>query len=232
MFDVFNRNYTLFCYWFSLYMDDLRYFASFSFEIVMLGCNNGKEGICQKLISFFEAKDGEKANGGLFNRFRTETCGDQIVMSDVGHPFSNLRFTQELSIRDDSITFSYTENTDQQVMLPNIRFFVSMLLFAVKTVDIITDGFKSNHITCRIMIDNNSECFFYEKYSPLCVDYSMMLKYGLDNKACFIVEVSDLDDVAQLFNRFYQQFKTTQSQKLPYVLVNGEALKQEYAAIG
>ena len=205
---------------------ELPFFAKFFFELSMPKCKVGKEGVYMGLNSLLNKK---LVNGiPLFRWHENHEKGKRIECSYRDSPFANLSLCEEIAITDNSICFTYTERTSQQLMLPNILFFVNMLLMAIKTAEKVNDGFKDHQVTCHIIVEHNGECFFYEKFSPLAVDYSIMLKYGIEKRIDFEFTMEGDDDVYQLTNRFYQQYKTSQSMEKPCVSVLKDSFEVFY----
>lgn len=207
-------------------MSDLFFHASYSFVIDLSNCKVGKEGIHQLLMEII------RRDGFFLHRWNNWTIiSEKIVCSHVGEPFGNLRFKEEVIITDNSLCFRYVEQTDQQVMLPNIQSFVCMMLYAVKAAEQVQNGFDVHAVKCTVELENNAEVYFYEKYSPLTVDFSRLLKYGIPHEKRFEIEVESHGDVYALFNRFYQQYYTSSSIVKPYVTLIKEQFDKTYAAI-
>ena len=207
-------------------MTDLQYKSLLSFEISLPACKIGKEGIDQVFVTLLK-KQAEETNV-LLRWMRQSDENGNVVYLYSGAPFSNLSFCNKLVINDNTISYTYEEKTNQQVMLSNILFYVIVLLGALKVAEKVNGSFDKHSIKCHIKIDNNTDCYFYEKYSPLSVNYSRMLKYVLARVADFEMEIEDKDDLFLLVNRFYQQFKTNQSVVSPYVTVNKDSFIEIY----
>lgn len=208
---------------------EFSYFAKFSFELQMPSCKVGKEGIYMTLDSLIKKKE---SNGiPIFRWVGIEDKVDSIECRYSNMPFANLFFSEELSVRDSGIFFGYTEKTDQQLMLPNLLFFVNMLIGAIKTSETINDGFEKHSVNCHIRVENNGDCYFYEKYSPLAVDYSRMLKYGIAKEVDFEVDIEARNDLYLLVNHFYQQYKCPQSIEKPFVTVDKNNFWQYYGEL-
>lgn len=205
---------------------ELPFFAKFYFELSMPDCKTGKEGVYMTLHSLLNKK---VVNGRpLFMWNKIKDNGKSIDCSYKETPFSNLVISEELSISGNSLCFKYTEKTSEQLMLPNILFYVNMLLMAIKAADKVNGGFDRQNVNCHITIEHNGNCFFYEKFSPLAVDYSFMLKYGIDKAVEFDFKIEGIDDIYLLINRFYQQYKTAQSMVKPYVTVVKDSFEEVY----
>lgn len=207
-------------------MVEQQYYASFSFEVSLPFCNAGKEGIHQELMGLIKKQ--EEKGIVLFQGVSFKIQDGRIALSSLGQPFVNLQIKKELIISDTMVSYVYMEATDQNVMLPNIIFFINVLLDVVKTTEKLCGGFPEQGTVCKIVIDNTGDCFFYEKYSPLDVEYSTMLKYGLEKKNEFEIVIRNKEDVYHLLNRFYQQYKTAQSQSKPYVKLNKDSFFRAY----
>lgn len=197
--------------------------TTFAFKLSIPDCKIGKEGLYQTLISLMEK---QRIKGWVFNWNSQEFVDGMIIMKCSGMPFANLSYNIVLSIDDNTIKFEYEEMTDQEVMLPNISQFVLLLMLSMKTVERIDGDAK-----CEIEVDNNANAYFYEKYSILEVDYSRLLKYGINHNVSFEVVVKSKDDVYILFNRFYQQFKAPESMEKPFVTVVKDDFMKIYDAL-
>lgn len=209
-------------------MNDLIYKASYSFVITIPLCKVGKEGVHQLLIEIIKRQE----KNCFLHRWNSWSLIDEgLVCRYEGEPFGNLHFKDEIIITDDTISCRYEECTDQQVMLPNIQSFVYMMLFAVKTAEQLQNGFDIHAANCMVELENNADVYFYEKYSPLPVDYSRLLKYGIPHKLDFGINVESHDDVFVLFNRFYQQYKSEGSVAKPYISLIKELFEHTYDAI-
>ena len=209
-------------------MSDLIYYASYAFNIKILNCKVGKEGIHQLLMDIIKHYD----NKYLSNRWSDWVDMDNVMICRyVGEPFENLRFDEWVTITDDMISYRYVENTDQQVMLPNIMSFIYVLLFAIKAAEQLQDGFEKHPIKCDVKVENNGNVYFYEKYNPLVVDYLLLLKYTISSNVCYEIELESHDDVYVMFNRFYNQYKTDSSVAKPYITLVRDSFEQFYDAI-
>lgn len=210
-------------------MDIQQYYAIFSFEIRLPNYKGGKESIHQAMIQMI--RKNEDRGLFLFNDLKWTSQGNYILSEYTGKPFANLLFTKSLRIGGDSISFTYVEKTDQQVMLPNILFFVYMLLFSTKITDALGGGFDKMKTFCRINTENNCDCYFHDKFSPLEVEYSSLLKYSLNKNSGFEYEMEKKEDVYELFNRFYHQYRTNESQVMPYVSLIKASFDKAYNQI-
>lgn len=207
-------------------MVDLNYFSGISYKILMPDCKIGKEGICEQFIELLKRQENSVLS--LLNWSRKMDDNGIVSLEYCGAPFANLLFSNKIVIEDNVITFTYEEKSNQQVMLPNVFFYVNMLLISMKVAEKVNSGFGGEKVTCSVTINNNTDCFFYEKYSPIEVDYSRMLKYGMAKNANFEIKIECRDDIFLLVNRVYQQFKSSQSVEKPYVSVNKESCLKVY----
>lgn len=198
-------------------MEELQYKAVFSFELLLSSCKIGKEGIVQEIMAALSRQEEIGMYPIKWNR-KTCTNGD-IVLKYEGAPFTNLTYKNEFVIGDNTIAFTYEEKTNQQVMLPNIYSYVFMLLTAIKVAEKVNGDFDKNSVKCSVKIDNNTDCYFHEKYSPLAVEFSRMLKYSLKKEPGFVIELENKEDVYLLTNRIYQHYKSEHSLEKPYVTV-------------
>lgn len=197
---------------------EFSYFAKFSFELQMSSCKVGKESIYIALDSLTKKKE---SNGiPAFRWAGREDKVDSIECRYSNMPFANLFFSEELSIHDSGILFTYAEKTNQQLMLPNLLLFVNMLIMAIKTLETTNGAFDKSRINSHIRVENNGDCYFYEKYSPLVVDYSRMLKYLIAREVDINMDIESKNDIYLLVNRFYQQYKCLQSIENPFVTVD------------
>lgn len=206
-------------------MENLQHKSKLAFSLSIPDCKIGKEGLEQRLLSLIKKQVEKNVFMGRWNR---SLQANEIVWEYSGEPFANLTFCHRMSISDKSISLLYEENTNQEVMLPNIIIFVRMLLLACKVVEKENGEFDKHHIECEINVENNTDCYFYEKYSPLDVDYSRMLKYCLPGTSNFNILIECVDDVYLMINRFYQQYHSAQSVQKPYVSVIKESFNQVY----
>lgn len=207
-------------------MTELSYKSFLSFELSLSNCKVGKEGIDQEFLALF---NNHKEISFLYNRLeRNDEINDDLVKEYYGEPFANLSFINRLVISDCTIAYSYEERTNQLVILPNIFSYVYVLLAALKVSEKVAGNMGKHPIKCSVKIDNNTDCFFYEKYSPLLVDYSRMLKYGMNREAAYEIEIEDFEDIFDLINRFYHQFGTSHSVAKPYVTVDRDFFVQVY----
>lgn len=198
-------------------MEELQYKAVFSFELLLSSCKIGKEGIDQEIMTALKRQEKKGMYPIIWNR---GTCADgDIVLKYEGAPFTNLTYKNEFVIGDNTIAFTYEEKTNQQVMLPNIYSYIYMLLTAIKVAEKVNGDFGKNSVKCSVKIDNNTDCYFHEKYSPLAVDFSRMLKYSLKEDPGFVIELANKEDVYLLINRIYRHYKSGQSVEKPYVTV-------------
>lgn len=198
-------------------MDELHYKAVFSFELLLSSCKIGKEGIDQEIIAALKRQEEKGMYPIKWNR---GTCANgDVVLKNESAPFTNLTYKNEFVIGDNTIAFTYEERTNQQVMLPNIYSYVFMLLTAIKVAEKVNGGLDKNSVKCSVKIDNNTDCYFHEKYSPLIVEFSKMLKYGLNKNSGFVVELENKEDVYLLINRIYQHYRSEHSLVKPYVTV-------------
>lgn len=197
---------------------EFSYLAKYSFKLQMPSCKVGKEGIYMALDSLIKKKQSNRVP--IFRWSNREDLVKSIECCYSNMPFANLFFSEELSICDNGILFTYIEKTNQQLMLPNLMFFVNMLMMAIKTSETTNGAFDKNSVNCHIRVENNGECYFYEKYSPLVVDYSRMLKYVIAKEADVKMDIEAKNDVYLLVNRFYQQYKCQQSIEKPFVTVD------------
>lgn len=198
-------------------MEGLQYKALFSFELLLSSCKIGKEGIDQEIMAALRRQEEKGMFAIKWNR-GTSANGD-VVLKYESAPFANLTYKNELVIGDNTIAFTYGEKTNQQVMLPNIYSYVYMLLTATKVAEKVNGGFDKNSVKCSVKIDNNTNCYFHEKYSPLKVEFSKMLKYGLKEDPGFVIELANKEDVYLLINRIYQHYRSENSLVKPYVTV-------------
>lgn len=83
-----------------------------------------------------------------------------------------------------------------------------MLLTAIKVAEKVNGGLDKNSVKCSVKIDKNTDCYFHEKYSPLAVEYSRMLKYELKEAPGFVIELENKENVYLLINRIYQHYKS------------------------
>lgn len=203
----------------------LPYQAFLSFSLEMPSYKDGNEVILQKLQEFSNHQD--KINR-LFIQGEKLVDNGAIVLTYLCMPFTNLLYKEKLVINDSAIAFSYEEQTDQQVMLPNIFSFIQMLMMSVKTIEEICCGFHIQDVTCQLNIKNNTDAYFYEKYSPLMVDYSRLLKYSLPSNNEFAFKIDNRDDVYLLFNGFYQQYTSKNSLEKPFITVQKDNFYQAY----
>ena len=198
-------------------MEELQYKAVFSFELLLSSCKIGKEGIDQEIMAALKRQEEKGIYPIKWNR-GTSTNGD-VVLKYESAPFTNLTYKNEFVIGDNKIVFIYEERTNQQVMLPNISSYVCMLLLAIKVAERVNGGFDKNSVKCSVKIENNTDCYFHEKYSPLAVVFSRMLKYVLKKSSEIVIEIDKKEDVYLLLNRVYQQYKSEHSVEKPYVTV-------------
>lgn len=198
-------------------MEELQYKAVFSFELFLSSCKIGKEGIDQEIMDALKRQE-EKGMYPIRWKRETSTDGD-IVIKFESAPFANLTYKNEFVIGDNTIAFTYEERTNQQVMLPNIFSYVFLLLMAIKVAEKVNGGFDKNSVKCGVKIDNNTDCYFHEKYSPLEVVFSRMLKYSLKKELGFVIELANREDVYLLINRIYQHYKSENSVEKPYITV-------------
>lgn len=198
-------------------MEELQYKAVFSFELLLSSCKIGKEGIDQEIIAALKRQE-EKGMYPIKWKRETSTNGD-VVLKYESAPFTNLTNKNEFVLGDNAIAFTYEERTNQQVMLPNIFSYVYMLLMAIKVAEKVNGDFDKNSVKCSVKIDNNTNCYFHEKYSPLKVEFSKMLKYGLKEDPGFVIELANKEDVYLLINRIYQHYRSEHSLIKPYVTV-------------
>ena len=198
-------------------MEELQYKAVFSFELLLSSCKIGKEGIDQEIMAALKRQEEKGMYPIKWNR-ETGANGD-VVLSYKSAPFTNLTYKNEFVIGEKSIAFTYEERTNQQVMLPNIYSYVYMLLMAIKVGEQVNGDFDKNSVKCSVKIENNTDCYFHEKYSPLAVDFSRMLKYVLRKSSEIVIEIDNKEDVYLLINRVYQQYQSEQSVEKPYVTV-------------
>ena len=198
-------------------MEELQYKAVFSFELLLSSCKIGKEGIDQEIMAALKRQEEKGMYPIKWNRETSANGG--VVLKYEGAPFTNLTYKNEFVIGDNTIAFTYEERTNQQVMLPNISSYVYMLLLAIKVAEKVNGDFDKNSVKCNVKIENNTDCYFYEKYSPLAVDFSRMLKYCLKKNTGFEIELENKEDVYLLINRIYQQYKSEHSVEKPYVTV-------------
>lgn len=206
-------------------MENLQYKSVLSFILTIKDCKTGKEGLEQRFLSLFKK---QKERNVFVGRWIRSLQSSNILWEYSGEPFANLTFCNKMIISDDCISYTYEENTNQEVMLPNIITFVKMLMLAFKVAEKENGDFVKHHIECKIKVENNTDCYFYEKYSPLSVDYSRMLKYCLIGNDSFTITVESRDDMYIAINRFYQKFQSTQSVQKPYVSVVKENFNQVY----
>jgi hypothetical protein len=206
-------------------IEKLPYQTILCFSLVAPSNKEGKEGIFQRLLELVSRHDNENK---LFADGKRTSDNELTELTYWNMPFANLYYKEVLTISDKTIDFLYEERSDQQVMLPNIYSFVGMLMLSVKTIEKISCGFGIHNVGCRLSIRNNTASYFYEKYSPLRVDYSRLLKYSLvpDNEIVF--EIESRDDVYTLFNSFYQQYTSNNSVVNPHVTVVRNSFYQIY----
>lgn len=206
-------------------MDINRYKASYSFVINFPDCKVGKEEI-QIVLNRLIKKLSNKVPIYMERKFsKVNEC---ITYNYKGEYFANLFFDEILSISDYSVSYTYSEYTDQQIMLPNIYRFVYMLMLSIKTAEVINNGFKDKKVSCNIKADNNGYVYFYEKYSPVAVDYSKILKYKMDKIVNFKIGIDDRKDILTLFNRFYHQYKSDHSIDKPFVSIISDDFLRKY----
>ena len=198
-------------------MEELQYKAIFSFELLLSSCKIGKKGIDQEIMTALKRQEEKGMYPIKWNR-KTSAYGD-VVLNYESAPFMNLTYKNEFVIGDNSIAFKYEERTNQHVMLPNIYSYVYMLLMAIKVGEKVNGDMDKNSVKCSVKIENNTDCYFHEKYSPLAVDFSRMLKYVLKKCSEIIIEIDNKEDVYLLINRVYQQYQSEQSVEKPYVTV-------------
>lgn len=209
-------------------MNILRYKASFSFMISLQGCKAGKEGVHQLLKAIIE----RCGNNYLAHRWGNWlNRNHSLICHYAGEPFANLRFDEIITITDDAITYQYEELTNQQVMLPNTISFIYTLLFSVKTAEQLQGAFDEHPVKVEIQVENNADTYFYEKYCPLAVDYSILLKYAIDRNVSYEVVLENHKDVYLLFNRFFNQYKAEGSVAKPYITLVKDIFEQTYDAI-
>ena len=206
-------------------MENLQYKSVLSFILTIKDCKTGKEGLEQRFLSLIKKQEERSV---FMGRWIRSLHSDNIVLEYSGAPFANLTFCNKMIISDSCISYTYEENTNQGVMLPNMIFFVKMLLLSFKVVEKENGDLIKHHIECGIKVENNTDCYFYEKYSPLEVDYSRMLKYCLAGNDGFTITVESRDDMYIAINRFYQKFQSAQSMQKPYVTVEKESFDQMY----
>lgn len=198
-------------------MEELQYKAVFSFELLLSSCKIGKEGIDQEIMAALKRQEEKGMYPNKWNR-GTNANGD-VVLKYESAPFTNLTNKNEFVIGDNTIAFTYEEKTNQQVMLPNIYSYVFMLLTSIKVAEKVNGGFDKKSVKCSVKMENNTDCYFHEKYSPVAVEFSRMLKYGLKNDLGFVIEIENKEDVYLLINRIYQRYRSEQSVEKPYVTV-------------
>ena len=198
-------------------MEELQYKAVFSFELLLSSCKIGKEGIDQEIMAALRRQEEKGRYPIKWNR-RTSANGD-IVLTYESAPFTNMTYKNEFVIGDNTIAFTYEERTNQQVMLPNIYSYVFMLLTAIKVSEKVNGNFDKNSVNCNVKIENNTDCYFHEKYSPLAVEFSRMLKYNLKKDPGFEIELENRGNVYLLINRIYHHYKSEHSLVKPYVTV-------------
>lgn len=206
-------------------MENLQYKSVLSFILTIKDCKTGKEGLEQRFLSLFKKQEERNVFVGRWTRSLQPS---NILWEYSGEPFANLTFCNKMIISDNCISYTYEENTNQEVMLPNMITFVMMLMLAFKVAEKENGDIVKNHIECGIKVENNTDCYFYEKYSPLEVDYSRMLKYCLAGNDGFTITVESRDDMYIAINRFYQKFQSAQSMQKPYVTVEKESFDQMY----
>lgn len=206
-------------------MENLQYKSVLSFILTIKDCKTGKEGLEQRFLSLFKKQEERNVFVGRWTR---SLQSSNILWEYSGEPFANLTFCNKMIISDNCISYTYEENTNQEVMLPNMITFVMMLMLAFKVAEKENGDIVKNHIECGIKVENNTDCYFYEKYSPLEVDYSRMLKYCLAGNDGFTITVESRDDMYIAINRFYQKFQSAQSMQKPYVKVEKESFDQMY----
>ena len=206
-------------------IEKLPYQTILSFRLVAPSNKEGKEGIFQRLL---ELDSRHENNNKLFVDGKRSSDNGLTELTYCSMPFANLFYREVLTISDKTIDFLYEERSDQQVMLPNIFSFVEMLMMSLKTFEGIICGFHIQNVVCKLSIKNNTNSYFYEKYSPLKVDYSWLLKYSLTSDNEIEFEVNGRDDVYLLFNGFYQQFFSKNSMNKPRITVVRDDFYQIY----
>lgn len=209
-------------------MNDLMFKALFTFNITFLGCKVGKEGIHKALMEIVN----RQKNAYLTHRWSKWLNSENgLFCNYTGEPFGNLRFEELVNITDENISYKYEECTNQQIMLPNTQSYIYMMLFAVKTVEQLLGGFNEHSVRCEIKLENNADTYFYEKYNPLSVDYSFLLKYAIGRNVNFTIELENHEDVYILFNRFFNQYKAEGSIANSCITLVKDLFEQIYGAI-
>lgn len=209
-------------------MSELFSQASYAFIITIPNCKVGKEGVHQLLMELIK----RYGNSYIVNKWnRWSNSDSNLTCFYSEEPFGNLHFEEWVTITDHTISYKYVEQTDQKVMLPNIQSFIYMMLFAAKTIEQIQGGFEKHSAKCEVKMENNADVYFYEKYSPLAVDYLFMLKYIMGRNVKYEMELENHDDIYLLFNRFYNQYKSESSVAKPYITLVKDNFNQFYGSI-
>lgn len=189
---------------------ELNYFAHYSFTQDLSFYKGGKESIYNTFVDLISGLE-KKGYISATKYKQMLVYDDSIIIKYSKMPFTNLLFNEELRINDNVISYNYEEKCSDQLMLPNIFSYVLMVIILIKTAEKLSQGFDKNGVLCHVNVNHNGMNFFYDKYSPLKVNYSWLHKYKINEKINFDFCIDSYDDIYLLINRIYQQYKTEQS---------------------
>lgn len=209
---------------------ELKFFTKFSFAIMLPEYQGGKESIYRAFVDLLKKQE---KKGLLVNyKYSDYEIGDDVIsIKYQGMPFVNLLFSEELLIRDNSMTYSYEEKVSEHLMLPNIYSYVIMTMMMVKIVEMFFESFENHNIECNVTITNNGDTYFYEKYSPLKVDFSWLHKYKIKPQTNFNFILKKHEDIYILINKIYQQYQTSLSRDKAFVIVDKTDFNKVYGEL-
>ena len=198
---------------------ELKYFTKLSFAIMLPEYQGGRESIYSAFVNLLEKQE-QKAVLIKYKYSQTKKDDEAISIKYQGMPFANLFFVEEILIKDNSMTYSYEEKVSDHLMLPNIYSYIMMTMMMVKMAEFLSGAFEKFTVDCNVTISNNGETFFYEKYSPLKVDFSWIHKYRIGPDVYFNYSLKNIGDCYVLINKIYQQYQTSLSIDKAFVTVD------------
>lgn len=206
---------------------ELNYFAKYSFALSLDDFQGGKETILTAFSTKMKEQE-RKYNLMALKYNKCEMDDDAIIIKYTRMPFANLLINEEILIKDQTICYYYEEKNSDKLLLPNIYSYITMLMLFVKIVQELIQDFDKQKVECKVDISHNGSTYYYDKYSPLKTDFSLIHKYSIKSENIFDYQLKNKDGIYALINKIYQRYYTEQSIDKRFVTVDKEDFLKKY----
>lgn len=142
--------------------------------------------------------------------------------------YGNLAITEKLDIKDDKVIFTYTEYSDQQMILPIINRFEAHLLLLIETFRALSKGFLTSKLNIVYETKSNVDVMYYDTYDLFQVAKEWSLTYRIPSGTVIRCKLDLYKDSSEAIRRFLQLFTTDVKSQYPYPQLDMDDYKTKF----